>query len=254
MTQKLDRIVPIALTALVLLLFWDNVLLWPLKILVVFFHELSHAAAALLTGGTVLSIGLDPRQGGVTHTAGGIPFLVLNAGYLGSLAFGIALLASARTPKRARVATASLAVVLTVATLIWLRPLFSFGFLFAAIASGAMFLLARKGSEAVQQTVLRTIGTFSALYALWDIRSDVLSPGRGPVGRGDARRGDLDPRAGVGSGLAGHRDRRAVVHPEVVVARPTGAPARALRPGSGTAPHRRDPGRGETRPARGRSR
>lgn len=180
MTRKLDRILPIVITALVLLVFWDNPLLWPLKILVVFFHELSHAAAALLTGGEVVSIGLSPNQGGVTHSRGGIHFVVLNAGYLGSLAFGIALLAAARTPRNARTAVALLALLLAGATLFWVRPLASFGFAFALVAAAALGLLARSAGPGWVQGGLRTLGVFSALYALWDIRSDVFGSVGGP--------------------------------------------------------------------------
>lgn len=171
----MTRFLPLALTAAILLWFWDNPLVWPLKILVVLFHELGHALAALLTGGEVLSIGLSPDQGGVTHTRGGFALLVLNAGYLGSLAFGVALLAASRTPKSARRGVVALAAILAIATLFWVRPLISFGFLFAALISAAMVTLARRGSDEVAQGVVRTLGVFSALYALWDVRSDVFS-------------------------------------------------------------------------------
>lgn len=41
--------------------------LWPFKMLVIAFHEFSHAITACLTGGKVESIELDPHEGGVTH-------------------------------------------------------------------------------------------------------------------------------------------------------------------------------------------
>ena len=176
---QLERVAPVAITAAILLFCWDYALVWPLKILVVFFHELGHALAALLTGGEVLEIGLSPNQGGVTHTRGGIRFVILNAGYLGSLGFGVALLATARSPRSARFGVAGLAGLLAVATLLWVRPLASFGFGFALLTTCAILLLARKGTDGLVQLCLRTLGAFSALYALWDIRSDVLSGSRG---------------------------------------------------------------------------
>lgn len=171
----MTRFLPLALTAAVLLWFWDNPFVWPLKILVVLFHELGHALAALLTGGEVVSIGLSPDQGGVTHTRGGFAFLVLNAGYLGSLAFGVALLAASRTPTSARRGVMVLAALLAVATLWWVRPVFSFGFGFAAAVTAALAVLARRGGDDLARWVVRTLGVFSALYALWDVRSDVFS-------------------------------------------------------------------------------
>ena len=68
--------------------FWDTIIIYPLKILTVFFHELSHALAAIVTGGKVLEIVLVPEQGGHCLIAGGNGFLVSSAGYLGSLIWG----------------------------------------------------------------------------------------------------------------------------------------------------------------------
>jgi hypothetical protein len=47
---------------------------------------------AVLTGGRVKSISLDPREGGVTHMVGGKSALTLPAGYLGSSLIGALLI------------------------------------------------------------------------------------------------------------------------------------------------------------------
>ena len=59
--------------------------------LVIAFHEFSHAIMAVLTGGRVLSITLDPNEGGVTQMKGGRSALTLPAGYLGSSLIGALL-------------------------------------------------------------------------------------------------------------------------------------------------------------------
>jgi hypothetical protein len=59
--------------------------------LVIAFHEFSHAITACCTGGRVKSISLDPHEGGVTHMAGGIQAITLPAGYLGSSLIGALL-------------------------------------------------------------------------------------------------------------------------------------------------------------------
>lgn len=181
--EQLGRILPMVGIAAILMFFWNNPVVWPLKILVVFFHELGHALAALATGGEVVSIGLEPSTEGVTYTRGGIRLIVLNAGYLGSLISGIALLAAARTPRGARFAIGALAVLLGGATLFWIRPLISFGFAFSLLMTAALALFARKGGPALVQLGLRTLGVFSVLFALWDMRAIVMS---GVAGRSDA--------------------------------------------------------------------
>jgi hypothetical protein len=59
--------------------------------LVIAFHEFSHAITACCTGGRVESISLDPHEGGVTHMRGGKQFITLPAGYLGSSLIGALL-------------------------------------------------------------------------------------------------------------------------------------------------------------------
>jgi hypothetical protein len=60
--------------------------------LVIAFHEFGHAITAVLTGGRVKSISLDPREGGVTHMVGGMSAITLPAGYLGSSLIGALLI------------------------------------------------------------------------------------------------------------------------------------------------------------------
>lgn len=155
--------------------FWDSAVLWPVKIGVVFFHELSHAIAAWLTGGEVLSIGLGMDQSGVTQTIGGWTFLILNAGYVGSLLWGVGLLAASRRGGWARPVLGLLAGLVAIVALAFVRPLISFGFVFALLVAVALGIGARRMTEVMAATVLQALGTFSVLYALLDVRDDVLS-------------------------------------------------------------------------------
>lgn len=170
-SRNLLALVGIAVLAM---LFWDTRPLWPVRMLVVLFHELGHALAALATGGEVLSISLSPDEGGVTHSRGGLRFFILSAGYTGSLAFGVLWLALARTPRSARHGVSALAAGLTLATLVWVRPLTSFGFLFCLLASAAAVGISRWANAIASQWILRGLGVISVLYAVWDIRDDVL--------------------------------------------------------------------------------
>lgn len=174
MNLRLKPILTFAAIAVVLALFWEHPLVWPLKILVVLFHELGHAVMAWLTGGEVVSIGLSPDQGGVTYTRGGWRVAILNAGYLGSLTFGGLLLAVARTERGARRGAYALSLLLVVTTLWFVRPIVSFGFAFSGLASAVGWLLARRASAELVQWIVRGLGVFSVMYAVWDIRSDVL--------------------------------------------------------------------------------
>ncbi len=157
--------------------FWDAPWLFPLRMLVVAAHEASHALAAVATGGEVVEVGLDWREGGHALTRGGSSLLVMNAGYLGSMAWGLALLALTRGGRAARGLSVTLGLGLMGMGLAWVRPVASFGFAYAGLAGLALVAVGWLGSHAVNRILLRGIGLFSVLYAFLDIRDDVFRSG-----------------------------------------------------------------------------
>lgn len=154
--------------------FWTSPVFWPLKMSVVMFHELSHAIAAWATGGHVLDIGLFANQGGSTRSVGGWPVVILNAGYVGSLVWGLALLVLAKEPKRAKLTGYFLAIMLVFITVGFVRPVIGFGFGFALLSALGLWLLARFLPMDVTSGLIRGLGIFSVLYAIFDIRDDVF--------------------------------------------------------------------------------
>jgi hypothetical protein len=166
-----EVLIPVA-AALLAFLFWQSPLLLPLKIFVVLLHEISHGLAAVLTGGSIVSIQLGADQGGSCVTRGGSRFLTLSAGYLGSLLFGASFILLAARSRRDRAVVAVLGIALVAITLVYVRTLF--GFAYGLLAGAALVLAARKLSEAVSDAILKILGAVSCLYAVWDIASDVL--------------------------------------------------------------------------------
>ena len=67
---------------------YAHYLTYPLRLLVTFIHEGSHALVALLTGGHVQSIAIQPDGSGVTNTLGGFNPFISSAGYMGATLFG----------------------------------------------------------------------------------------------------------------------------------------------------------------------
>ncbi|KAM5532351.1 hypothetical protein V8D89_013945 [Ganoderma adspersum] len=65
-----------------------RVVITPLKLLTIGWHELCHISMAVLTGGSVLKVSIDPDAGGATIVSGGHPPTILAAGYVGSTIFG----------------------------------------------------------------------------------------------------------------------------------------------------------------------
>jgi Peptidase M50B-like len=183
--RALKRLLPPILIGLVALAFWDSGLVYPLRIFVVFLHEISHGLAAALTGGRIVTIGLTFDEGGVCVTEGGSRFLILNAGYLGSLLWGaLFLVLSART-RASREITGFVGAFVLAVTLLYVRSLF--GFVYGLGAGVALVWAAVKLPREIVDDLLQIVGVVSCLYAVWDIGSDVLTrdaPGSDASGLG----------------------------------------------------------------------
>ncbi|KOS22931.1 hypothetical protein ESCO_003631 [Escovopsis weberi] len=149
-----------------------KMILWPFKMLVIAFHEFGHAFTAILTGGHVESITLDPNEGGATHLSGGIPAITLPAGYLGSSIIGALLTFCGFDIVASKVASIILGVCFLL-TLWWgkrdwltvMTVLLAVGLLV-----GCWFIA---HAEALRFVVL-FIGVMSSLYSVWDICDDLI--------------------------------------------------------------------------------
>ncbi|GAA5079306.1 hypothetical protein GCM10023209_31380 [Roseibacterium beibuensis] len=171
----------LAILAVVFML-WSTPVILPLKLLVVFFHELSHGLAAILTGGSIETISVSFQQGGEAWTRGGSRFAILTAGYLGSLLIGVGLLWAALRSTADRAVLGGLGALMLVVLVLYVRDLpaalicLGTG---AALLAGARYL-PRQGCD----LALRVIGLSSLLYVPYDIFDDTL---RRSALRSDAR-------------------------------------------------------------------
>jgi hypothetical protein len=154
--------------------FWNTWAVYPLKILVVFFHELSHGLAAVITGGEIVRIEVVAQQGGLCVTRGGSRFLTLSAGYLGSLIWGGLILVLAARTRADKIISVVLGVILVLVTLLYVRPFGAFGFIFGLVCGAALGAIGVLLSEAINDFLLRLVGLTSCLYAVLDIKSDII--------------------------------------------------------------------------------
>lgn len=148
-----------------------NYILWPFKILTVALHEFSHAFAGILTGAKIVSITLDPNEGGLTKMKGGNPYITLPAGYIGSLFFGSLMTMAGFNTTAAKVASAIVGAAMLV-TLFFARNSLAVGTTILAIT---LFILLWWYENSIYlRFYILFLGVMSSLYSIWDIIEDLI--------------------------------------------------------------------------------
>ena len=170
MNKKYLIILPIVIF---IFIFWNHGILYPLKLLVVFFHEFSHCLATLLTGGRVEEIVIVKEQGGYAVSVGGNPFITMSAGYLGSILFGAALYMVTAASTKDRLIMSLMGLCICLITLLFVRNLF--GFIFCMSTGVVMILSGKYLSHQINDLILRLIALTNMLYVPLDIYSDTIA-------------------------------------------------------------------------------
>jgi hypothetical protein len=163
------------LTGLIVAIFllWNYPVMYPLKLLVVFFHESSHALMTVATSGSVDSLVIDPMQGGYVISVGGNRFLTLSAGYLGSLIWGVVIYLIAVRTQLDKAMMILLGVVIIAIAAFFIRDMFALSF--AGVTGVALILMGWKLPVDINDLVLRVIGMTNMIYVPFDIYSDTIA-------------------------------------------------------------------------------
>lgn len=159
------------ITAIFLL--WHYPILYPLKLLVVFFHESSHALMTVTTGGSVEELVINQMQGGHVISVGGNRFLTLTAGYLGSLIWGVIIYLTAVRTELDKALMMILGVAVLAIAVFFIRELFALAF--AGTIGIALILSGWKLHTEINDLILRVIGMTNLIYVPYDIYSDTIA-------------------------------------------------------------------------------
>ncbi len=140
-------------------------LLYPVTMLVTFLHEFGHALGAILTGGTVEGLQVNPDGSGYTVTRGGSPGVVLMGGYLGSAILGNVLFRiGAKHHRLAQGTLLVMAIFMGLAGLVWFESFESTGILWLFALCLAYIALRTR----LDQDVLMFLGLAAVLYIIQD--------------------------------------------------------------------------------------
>ena len=151
---------------------WGPLVLYPFTLFTTWVHECGHAVMAVLLGGSVSSITIQPDTSGLTRSlmpAGRIARgLVASSGYLGASIVGCLLMAATRVEKRARPILWAIGAFMLFTLVFWMRNLF--GALVVLAWAVTLLALARKGSGSASRFFLSVLAVQVALNAVFNIR------------------------------------------------------------------------------------
>jgi hypothetical protein len=176
-----SRLVILGILVLAGLWFWSAPWLAPLRLLVVLVHETGHALATLLFGGKVERILVGADESGQCLSslpAGWLPQIaVYSAGYVGSAISGALQLVLAFRFRLHRPVLYAMGVWVTAMGVIYAGNAFTLAY---CLGMGAVLLvLARLLPAGAVRALVTVIAVFTGLYALFDLRDDLWSPGGG---------------------------------------------------------------------------
>ncbi|KAI5124188.1 hypothetical protein M0805_005039 [Coniferiporia weirii] len=146
-----------------------RVLINPLKLLTISWHEGCHIAAAIITGGTILSVTIDPNLGGCTRVEGGHPPTILAAGYIGSAVFGGVFMLGGWDTLVAKVLSFILGIGLII-PLVLVRDKLTIilTFCYEGLLVGFWFI----DHAAALRWYCLFVGVMNVFYVVWDITDD----------------------------------------------------------------------------------
>lgn len=177
-----DNRIQIVILLMMLAISWHSLLITPLKLFVVFLHELSHAIATWLTGGRVTSFVVSENQSGHVISVGGVRFIILSAGYLGSLLFGLAFYRLSRRNKSLDFVLFVLIFLLVIIAVFFAGTMYTT--LYTLALALTLFCLYRFANLWIKQLSVLIFACASIIYIPIDIwqdtilRSDSLSDAR----------------------------------------------------------------------------
>lgn len=171
--KQWTELIILCLIGLISFFLWNTYFVYPIKLIVVFLHETSHAMAAILTGGQVSSMDVDFNLGGRCVVSGGNDIIIASSGYLGSFVFGALFFYAAYNLKHQNFILLS---IFTIILLFAINLVIDFGIQILTLIFVIMLLLSLKYlPKIVNSYILKSIGLISCFYVIIDIKEDILN-------------------------------------------------------------------------------
>ena len=172
-SQTLFVLLYIAFCAIALVT-WKSLLAKPMRLMSVFLHEMSHAVACWISGGTVYNMEVYENEGGVTRYAGGCRCLIIPAGYCGVSIWSMIFVILSGGRKTATVAASVLTFCLLLALCYSPNKTLVYISLAYATVTAACIYIEWAVYTPLLQFVILFYGVLIGLFAVADIHDDTI--------------------------------------------------------------------------------
>ena len=162
------KIILLLVFAILSIIFWDYAIMRPIKIFVVFLHEISHGLGAILTGGKVSAISIEWSEAGATHSIPGNFLATASAGYLGSILWGSLMLLSSLKNRFTRGISGVIGLLLFFFTAFYLKP-FELSIGAVGIGWGILIIFSALMHNYTNRFLLFILGGLTSIYAVYDL-------------------------------------------------------------------------------------
>ncbi len=171
--QNLSLISFVAITILIWNIPGGKILLYPFTILSTWFHELAHGFSAILLGGDFHKIVIFPDGSGYAQFSYSSLFfdnigksIVAGAGPIGPSVIGAIFVMSSVKEKSTRIVMYLFSIFLISTSIIWIRPIISWGFFIILIFSILITQIATKANDKFKIFTLQFIAVqaFLSVY------------------------------------------------------------------------------------------
>jgi len=174
MGVKMKRLGRYLLILAVVMILWNTEIIKPLKLFTIFLHELGHAFMAFVFGYGINGLNISLNEGGYTlvQSKGWFSsFMILNAGYLGSVLFAVLILWLRGTAFRKYILGTAAIIMLGIAVR---YSGISFTLLYSVIFAVAVILVYMIRNENVYDWIVDILGVSSVAYAIYDTFVDTV--------------------------------------------------------------------------------
>ena len=152
---------------------WGPLILYPFTLFTTWVHECGHAAAAVLLGGAVTSIAIQPDTSGLTRSlmpaSAVAQALVASAGYLTASVVGCFLLSASRVDRRAKPILWTIGALMLLTVALWIHNLFG-AVVVVGWALTLMWLGGTRATKGLAGFAVSVLAIQVSLNAVFDIR------------------------------------------------------------------------------------